>query len=120
MYCIRMDIHREVPYTVGNITRMQRAVIATGVPCRVFLSSTRVMPQVAMEETAASTSYSQKIDCALGVDVQPGDELLVTRGANNPALPLQPTQRFFAGVPYTFLQRRPHREFSIDCDERVT
>ena len=119
-YTDLMDIHREVPYTVGNITRMQRAVIALAVPCRVFLTSTRIMPQVGMEDTAASTSYSQKILCAVGVDVQAGDELEVTRGGNNAALTTQPTLRFFAGVPYTFLQRRPHMEFSIDRDERVT
>ena len=77
-YTDTVDIWRGVPKTEGNLTRIARTQIASGVPCRVYASSPR---PIAVSQTASKIEQSEKLACDNGVDIRAGDELHIHRGA---------------------------------------
>ncbi len=96
-YTDTMDIYRVTETSSGNITRQERTLVAEAVPCRVY-SPQKNAPS--MKDTAARIQAAEKLACDLTVDIQAGDELLVTRGGN---LGMQnPPLRYFAGQPQKY------------------
>ena len=93
-YTDTVDVYRVVNTTVGNLTKQERQQVGIAIPCRVY-NSQKNGPN--MTDTAARTTSSDKLACAVDTDIRQGDELLVTRGGalgrgNTP-------ERYFAGNP---------------------
>lgn len=91
-YTDTMDIYRVVNVPIGNIDTQERQKVGSAIPCRVY-NSQKNGPNVT--DTAARIQSSDKMACDLSVDVQAGDELLITRGGNigKTGTP----ERYFAG-----------------------
>lgn len=88
------EVYRVQLVVDGNITRQERKLIASEVPCRIY-SSQKDGP--VMTGTAAQERSSDKMACDIDVDICAGDELLVTRGgALNAA---REPERYIAGTP---------------------
>ena len=98
-YTDTMDIYRVVKSMQGNLTKQSREQVGEAIPCRVYLSSDR--PMQARRE-AASTEQTLMLACDNAVDIQPGDELIIHRGAvlgrNDPDL------RVFASDPTNYYE----------------
>lgn len=77
-YTDTVVIYRNQAYSDGNLDKFRRVRInAAPIPCRIFRSSkayTKMEPQLAKNEPF------DMLACDNAVDVQPGDELVVTRG----------------------------------------
>ena len=98
-YTDLVDIHRVAPVQDGALTKHERVPVAEGIPCRVYRSGVHG-PR--MQPTAAMTEGDDKLACANEVDIMPGDELLIRRGA---ALgETRQTIRAFAGEPAYFYE----------------
>lgn len=98
-YTDLMDIYRVEDVKDGNLTRAERTLISEGVPCRVYQSSD---PGPSMKRQAAEITQNNKIACDLSVDILPGDELLITRGA---VLGYSADKvKGFAGEPHPFYE----------------
>lgn len=120
-YTDTVDIWRSVPKTKGNLTHVERAQIASGVPCRVYVSSPR---PIAVSQTAAKIEQSEKLACDNGVDIRAGDELHIHRGARL-GRSLGET-RAFAGKPRAHVEPfgavmpgLAHQEVVLMEEERV-
>ena len=89
-----VDVYRVVNATTGNIDTQARQQVGSAIPCRVY-SSQKNGPS--MQDDAARVNSTDKLSCAVDVDIRAGDELLVTRGG---ALGRggEP-ERYFAGNP---------------------
>lgn len=89
-----VDVYRVVNTTTGNIDTQARQQVGSSIPCRVY-SSQKNGPS--MQDSAARVNSTEKLSCAVDVDIRAGDELLVTRGG---ALGRggEP-ERYFAGNP---------------------
>ena len=89
-----VDVYRVVNATTGNIDTQARQQVGSAIPCRVY-SSQKNGPS--MQDSAARVNSTDKLSCAVDVDIRAGDELLVTRGG---ALGRggEP-ERYFAGNP---------------------
>ncbi|MDE7261887.1 MAG: hypothetical protein K2N78_07520 [Oscillospiraceae bacterium] len=77
-YTDRMDILRVQNYEEGAMTRQRRVKVAEDIPCRIYRSGVhapRTQPTAAYTESA-----DDKLACANSVDIQPGDELHISRG----------------------------------------
>ena len=77
-YTDSMDIYRVEDVTENKLTRSERVQVASGIPCRIYRSSD---PNPSMKRQAADINQTNKVACDLGVDIQAGDELIITRGA---------------------------------------
>lgn len=115
-YTDRADVYRVVDSVVGNITKRERTLIASRVPCRVYQSS---KPSVTMADTAAHVTGSDKLMCGMDADIRKGDELLISRPGGEPT-------RYFAGKPQEYpepfgavLPGLAHKELSIMQEERT-
>lgn len=93
-YTDLVDVYRVVNTTAGNIDTQTRQQVGSSIPCRVY-SSQKNGPS--MQDGAARVNSTDKLGCAVDVDIRAGDELLVTRGG---ALGRggEP-ERYFAGNP---------------------
>lgn len=93
-YTDLVDVYRVVNTTTGNIDTQARQQVGGAIPCRVY-SSQKNGPS--MQDGAARVNSTDKLSCAVDVDIRAGDELLVTRGG---ALGRggEP-ERYFAGNP---------------------
>lgn len=77
-YTDTADIYRVVTEAAGQcIFAGPKKINTVPIPCRVY-SSKRDGP--AMTGTAAAERSTEKMACDLFLDIQPGDELEVTRG----------------------------------------
>ena len=72
------DVYRVQQVMDGSLTRNERKQVLAAVPCRVYRSGDR---PVNMQQTAAYVQQTDKLACAVDVDIHAGDELIVTRGA---------------------------------------
>lgn len=115
-YTDTADIYRVVTEQQGNVSSQVRKKINTvPIPCRVY-SSKRDGP--AMTGTAAAERSTEKMACDLFLDIQPGDELEVTRGGG---LGMQgKPERYFAGTPQDYfdpvggvLTQLQHKEIGL-------
>ena len=93
-YTDLVDVYRVVNATTGNIDTQTRQQVGSSIPCRVY-SSQKNGPS--MQDDAARVNSTDKLSCAVDVDIRAGDELLVTRGGalgrgGGP-------ERYFAGNP---------------------
>ena len=73
-----MDIYRVEAVTTGALTRQERVLVAATVPCRIY------SPQkynINLRQAASAVYGDEKLACAVDVDIEAGDELIVTRGA---------------------------------------
>ena len=93
-YTDLVDVYRVVNATTGNIDTQARQQVGSAIPCRVY-NSQKNGPS--MQDSAARVNSTDKLSCAVDVDIRAGDELLVTRGG---ALGRggEP-ERYFAGNP---------------------
>ena len=98
-YTDLVDIHRVAPVKDGALTKPERVPVAEGIPCRVYRSGVHG-PR--MQSTAAITEGEDKLACANEVDIMPGDELLIRRGAA--LVKTRQTIRAFAGEPAHFYE----------------
>lgn len=98
-YTDLVDIHRVASVQDGALTKHERVLVAEGEPCRVYRSGVHG-PR--MQSTAAMTEGEDKLACANEVDIQPGDELLIRRGAVLGKT--RQTIRAFAGEPVPFYE----------------
>lgn len=96
-YTDTVDVFRVVSVKKGNVTTQERQPVGAAIPCRVY-SSQKNGPN--MTDTASKTQSSDKMACDLWVDIQAGDELLITRGGNigKTGTP----ERYFAGNPQQY------------------
>ena len=76
-YTDLVDVYRVVNTTAGNIDTQTRQQVGSSIPCRVY-SSQKNGPS--MQDGAARVNSTDKLSCAVDVDIRAGDELLVTRG----------------------------------------
>lgn len=76
-YTDLMEIRRVRVEKEGALTRRRRIVVAENVPCRIYQSRGDT---IRMSQTVASVQQRDKLACALAVDIQAGDELIVRRG----------------------------------------
>lgn len=120
-YTDLMDIYRVQAIKDGALTRHERVQVSASVPCRVYQSDSKA---VQMEQTASHIRQEDKLACGLDVDVQTGDELIVTRGGRlgKPG----PTIRAFAGDPNLYYEPfgaimpgLAHQEIRLLQQERV-
>ena len=73
-----MDIYRVEAVTTGALTRQERVLVASAVPCRIYSPQKNNLNR----RQAASAVYGdEKLACAVDTDIEAGDELIVTRGA---------------------------------------
>lgn len=121
-YTDRMDILRTVQVREGALTRHERRIVQSGVPCRVYRPAAR---GPAMSQTGASVTGESKLACANGVDLQAGDELLVTRGGGIGQAGA--AMRCFAGEPEHYYEPfgavipgLAHQEVTLLQEERIS
>ena len=115
-YTDRADVYRVSDAKVGNITKRERALITSGVPCRIYQSS---KSSVSMADTAAHVTGSGKLMCGMDADIRKGDELLISRSGGK-------ATRYFSGKPQEYpepfgavLPGLAHKELSIMQEERT-
>ncbi len=120
-YTDTVDILRTDPVQSGNLTKQERKAIAEKVPCRVY--STQIAGP-SMGANAARMRSTEKLACAVSVDIKAGDELHVVRGGNLGKTGLH--ERYFAGNPQDFydpvggaLTGLEHKEVGLLMDEIV-
>ena len=115
------DVYRVQQVKDGSLTRNERKQVLAAVPCRVYRSGDR---PVNMQQTAAYVQQTDKLACAVDVDIRAGDELIVTRGAKlgNPG----PITRAFAADPVYYYEPfgavipgLAHQEIPLLQQERV-
>lgn len=120
-YTDTVDIYRVTDVADGALTRHERQLVAEGVPCRIYRSGDR---PVNMQQTAAYVQQTDKLACAVDVDIRAGDELIVTRGAKlgHPG----PITRAFAADPVYYYEPFgavipgiAHQEIPLLQQERV-
>lgn len=73
-----MDIYRVEAVTTGALTRQERVLVASAVPCRVYSPQKN---NLNLRQAASAVYGDEKLACAVDADVEAGDELIVTRGA---------------------------------------
>ena len=120
-YTDRADIWRVQNVQNGALTQKERVKVQENVPCRLYHTSAAT---IKMAQTAASIKQDDWLQCANEVDIRPGDELIVRRGAElgRDTAPL----RVFAGEPNHFyepfgavLPGLAHQEIKLLQEERV-
>ena len=116
-----MDVYRVKNGSDGALVRLERVLVASAVPCRVYSPQKN---NLNLRQTASAVYGDEKLACAVDTDVEAGDELLVTRGgtlgrqtkpvryiASQPVLYFDPV-----GVAATGLE---HMEVGIHADNVV-
>lgn len=77
-YTDTVDVYRIENTTANNLTTQQRVPVSTGTPCRIYQSDNQ---PINMQQDAAYIKQADRLMCDVGVDIQPGDELIIHRGA---------------------------------------
>lgn len=77
-YTDTVDIWRAVGTTTNNLTTNSLTELYTAVPCRIYQSDNQ---PINMEQTAAHIKQADRLMCDPSVDIQPGDQLIIHRGA---------------------------------------
>ena len=73
-----MDVYRVESGTDGALTRQERVLVAATVPCRIYSPQKN---NKNLRQAASEVYGDEKLACAVDVDIEAGDELIVTRGA---------------------------------------
>ena len=73
-----MDIYRVEAVTTGALTRQERVLVASAVPCRIYSPQKN---NLNLRQAASAVYGDEKLACAVDTDIEAGDELIVTRGA---------------------------------------
>lgn len=77
-YTDTVDVYRVENQTTNSLTTQQRVPISTGTPCRVYQSDNQ---PINMQQDAAHIKQADRLMCDVSVDIQPGDQLIIHRGA---------------------------------------
>ena len=77
-YTDTVDVYRIENQTTNNLTTQQRVPVSTGTPCRIYQSDNQ---PVNMQQNAAYIKQADRLMCDTAVDIQPGDQLIIHRGA---------------------------------------
>ena len=77
-YTDTVDIWRVEPTTVNGLTTNTITQLYTGIPCRIYQSDNA---PINMEQTAAHVKQADRLMCDTSVDIKPGDQLIIHRGA---------------------------------------
>ena len=72
-----MDIYRVEAVTTGALTRQERVLVAATVPCRIYSPQKN---NLNLRQAASAVYGDEKLACAVDVDIEAGDELIVMRG----------------------------------------
>lgn len=99
-YTDTFDSYRVVETVVDGIVKQERVKVLEGIPCRAYQNNTNA-PN--LNETAATTSWSNTLCCEIGADVQGGDEIIVHRGANV-GKHVNPDEKYIAGPPNIYIE----------------
>lgn len=120
-YTDLMDIKRVVDTTSDGLTSSTRKTVYTGVPCRVYQDAGGAP---SYKRQAADISQSIKLACKNDVDIQAGDELIITRGGGLGHK--KELNRGFAGEPHHYYEpfgavapQLEHQEVVINQLERI-
>ena len=120
-YTDTMDIWRVKAQQNGSLTQHERQQVLEGVPCRMYHISAAT---IKMAQTAANLDQEDWVQCDNSVDVRPGDELILHRGARL-GQELAPI-RACAGEPNHYfepfgavLPGLAHQEIKLLQEERV-
>lgn len=120
-YTDLMDVYRVAEIKDGNLTRQERQRVLTAIPCRIYQSDNKA---INMTQTAANVQESDHLACDISVDIQAGDELIITRGGKlgKPG----PKIRAFAADPNLYYEPfgaiipgLAHQEIRLLQQERV-
>lgn len=120
-YTDTVDIYRVVQEKEGSLTRQKRRLLQAGIPCRIYRADERG-PN--MRQDAAYSREESSLACDNSVDIRPGDELHLHRGAvlghNLPAT------KAFAGEPQSYFEPfgavipgLAHKEIRLLQEERI-
>lgn len=77
-YTDTVDVYRVENQTTNNLTTQQRVPVSTGTPCRIYQSDNQ---PINMQQDAAYIKQADRLMCDPSVDIQPGDQLIIHRGA---------------------------------------
>lgn len=77
-YTDTVDVYRVKNLTANNLTTQQRVPISAGTRCRIYQSDNQ---PINMQLGAAYIKQADRLMCDASVDIQPGDELIIHRGA---------------------------------------
>ena len=77
-YTDTVDVSRIQNQTTNNLTTQQRVPVSTGTPCRIYQSDNQ---PINMQQDAAYIKQADRLMCDPSVDIQPGDQLIIHRGA---------------------------------------
>ena len=120
-YTDTVDIYRITASIDGNLTRHDRKLVTSQASCRIYQSDSK---SPTMEQTAANIKEEMKLACDNAVDIQSGDELIITRGGR-----LGHTDhkiRAFAGSPNYYFEPfgavipgLAHQEIRLLNQERI-
>lgn len=77
-YTDTVDVYRIENQTTNNLTTQQRVPVSTGTPCRIYQSDNQ---PINMQQDAAYIKQADRLMCDPSVDIQPGDQLIIHRGA---------------------------------------
>lgn len=120
-YTDTADVFRNEKVTENSLTHMERRQALSGVACRVYKTKPSG-PQ--MSQTAARITQTDKLACDVDVDIKPGDELVIHRGAKLGYA--VPEERYFAGTPERYYEPfgaampgLAHQEIPLLKQERV-
>lgn len=110
-YTDLVDIFRIENYVIGNASRQARMPKYQQVPCRIYRSG-----KARIQETSTDSTYSPYDMLAVdtSVDIQIGDELIVTRGGRLGKGVR--TERYFAGDPNDYFE--PYGQISPQLDHK--
>lgn len=100
VYTDTFDSYRVVKSTVDGVTKQERVLVLSGIPCRAYTNQTNTP---GMTETAATVSQGNTLCCELGYDVKGGDEIILHRGANVGRF-VNPDERYIAGPPNIYVE----------------
>ena len=88
-----MDVFRVESVTTDGLTTQERVQVLSAVPCRVYAPAKN---SINLRDGAATTRADEKLACGIDVDIQAGDEIIVTRGG---VLGHTRTERYIASKP---------------------
>lgn len=120
-YTDLMDVYRVQTTMDGNLTRNERVKVLSAVPCRIYQSDSKA---IKMSQTSSDIHQEDKLACDVAVNIQSGDELIISRGARlgNTG----PTIRAFAADPNLYYEPfgavipgLAHQEIRLMQQERV-
>ena len=77
-YTDTVDVYRIQNQTTNNLTTQQRVPVSTGTPCRIYQIDNQ---PINMQQDAAYIKQADRLMCDPSVDIQPGDQLIIHRGA---------------------------------------